>query len=415
MLDLARALVATLLLCGSCSIMVCAWYLHLNYSGRWSTGKAIIISWLIAGGEYILQVPANRMGAEAGLSAAHLRAIAEVAILTAFIAFQTRVLCQPLLWNHVIGFVIMLIAVLIVLFGPFSSPVGGSEHAPVATAVPIGKPELEMVKLVNTERSPPASPPPLSPAWLRPQQPRRLPLPPLPSPPPPTSAAPVPPSPIPLPAPCSPPRPATPRAPSSTEMTIRLNELLDHSSSPRQQALRELAAGHKRGHWIWWAFPTLPLRGGDMNSLWTGADLQSIAEARAYAAHPALRAALLRVLRTAAAAFGARDDRLGPYRVLDAGFGRRAQGVWINGPVDSFKAWCSCTLFRELATASGDAELGAAARAVLRTFEGGAIVYTAGGEGTAGYTEDVSARRNVLDSAGDTQTLRLLESIDTSE
>ena len=112
---------------------------------------------------------------------------------------------------------------------------------------------------------------------------------------------------------------------------------------------------------------------------------------------------------------GARDDRLGPYRVLDAGFGRRAQGVWINGPVDSFKAWCSCTLFREFATASGDAELGAAARAVLRTFEGGAIVYTAGGEGTAGYTEDVSARRNVLDSAGDTQTLRLLESIDTSE
>jgi uncharacterized protein (DUF486 family) len=45
-------------------------------------------SWLIAGGEYCLQVPANRIGASSGLSAAQLRAIAELAILASFLVFN---------------------------------------------------------------------------------------------------------------------------------------------------------------------------------------------------------------------------------------------------------------------------------------------------------------------------------------
>ena len=39
-----------------------AWYLHLKLDYL-SMPLAILISWLIAGGEYALQVPANRIGA----------------------------------------------------------------------------------------------------------------------------------------------------------------------------------------------------------------------------------------------------------------------------------------------------------------------------------------------------------------
>ena len=194
---------------------------------------------------------------------------------------------------------------------------------------------------------------------------------------------------------------------SSARFAERMTRLAEHSAPARLQALREISAGKKRGHWIWWAFPTLAERGGDMNSHWTGADLRSIAEAAAYAEHPGLRAGLLQVLRTAASAFARHSDGLGPYHVLDEGFGRRPQGIWIGGPVDAFKAWCSCTLFAELAMRSGDAQLHDAAQAVLAQFDGGGVIYTAGGEGTAGYMADKAMRRNVLGSAGDPITQEL--------
>jgi uncharacterized protein (DUF486 family) len=89
----------------------------------WNLGQAIVISWLIAGLEYCLLVPANRIGAQAGLSAAQLRGLAEVAILIAFLIFQVRVLGQPLLWNHLVGFSIVFLGVLVVLGGPFPSEI----------------------------------------------------------------------------------------------------------------------------------------------------------------------------------------------------------------------------------------------------------------------------------------------------
>ena len=93
-IDRWRAALATALLCASCSVMTCAWYVHLKYAESWSLVKAILISWLVAGGEYILQVPGNRIGMRAGLSAAQLRAIAELAILFSFLYFQLKVLEQ---------------------------------------------------------------------------------------------------------------------------------------------------------------------------------------------------------------------------------------------------------------------------------------------------------------------------------
>lgn len=61
-----------------------------------SMPKAILISWLFAGIEYCAMVPANRLGyTKGGLSPAQLRAIAEIAILAAFISFQKAALPLP--------------------------------------------------------------------------------------------------------------------------------------------------------------------------------------------------------------------------------------------------------------------------------------------------------------------------------
>jgi uncharacterized protein (DUF486 family) len=111
---------------------------------------AILFSWFIAGGEYVLQVPANRIGAhKAGLAPAQLRGVAELATLVAFLVFQVGaakhhslhfplppcpsclvrsssqsfVLKRPVLVNHIIGFGIVFFGVLIVLVGPWKSPV----------------------------------------------------------------------------------------------------------------------------------------------------------------------------------------------------------------------------------------------------------------------------------------------------
>ena len=118
--NVAMSLSIFLLLISS-SMMVVAWYLHLKFV-KWPIWQAIVVSWLIAGAEYCAQVPANRVGHEhAGLSTAHLRAIAEVCVLMAFILFNCFVLKQPLLLNHVLGFAIVVLGVMVVLFGPFTS------------------------------------------------------------------------------------------------------------------------------------------------------------------------------------------------------------------------------------------------------------------------------------------------------
>lgn len=167
----------------------------------------------------------------------------------------------------------------------------------------------------------------------------------------------------------------------------------------REVAHAELRAGQKRGHWVWWVFPTLAVRGGDMFSAQQSpvADLLGVQHVEAYARHPELRVQLIQSFRTASAAFAAAEGDGGqaPYRVLDAGFGRYADGEWLRGPVDSFKAFCSATAFAATAHAIGDAELKHAALQLLAHFRGD-VVYTAGGKGTSGYVARAERRRNVL-------------------
>ena len=93
------ALVTVGLLTCSNVFMTFAWYAHLrNLRGRaWYV--AAIVSWSIALFEYLLQVPANRVGYGA-FDLGQLKIIQEVITLVVFAAFAVIVLKEPLSWRY---------------------------------------------------------------------------------------------------------------------------------------------------------------------------------------------------------------------------------------------------------------------------------------------------------------------------
>lgn len=62
-----------------------------------------------------------------------------------------------------------------------------------------------------------------------------------------------------------------------------------------EDVLRELEAGRKTGHWMWFVFPQLALLGRSNTSQLYG--IHDLAEARAYLSHPVLRDRLVQVSR----------------------------------------------------------------------------------------------------------------------
>ena len=89
------ALTATLLLVLSNVFMTFAWYAHLkNLSGRpWFI--AALVSWGIALFEYLLQVPANRIGYTT-LSLPQLKILQEIITLAVFVPFAVFYMRTPL-------------------------------------------------------------------------------------------------------------------------------------------------------------------------------------------------------------------------------------------------------------------------------------------------------------------------------
>ena len=88
------AVVCALLLAGSNVFMTFAWYGHLKHVQTWPWWSAALISWGIALFEYLLQVPANRIGYET-LSLAQLKIMQEVITLTIFVPFAILFMHQP--------------------------------------------------------------------------------------------------------------------------------------------------------------------------------------------------------------------------------------------------------------------------------------------------------------------------------
>jgi uncharacterized protein len=90
------------LLVASNVFMTFAWYGHLKFRAA-PLIVVILVSWGIAFFEYMLQVPANRIGAQV-MSAAQLKTIQEVITLSVFAIFSVTYLKEPLTWNHALGF-----------------------------------------------------------------------------------------------------------------------------------------------------------------------------------------------------------------------------------------------------------------------------------------------------------------------
>jgi uncharacterized protein len=75
------------LLAASNLFMTFAWYGHLKHLHTTPWYVAALVSWGIALFEYLLQVPANRMGFGGGLTLAQLKILQEVITLTVFVPF----------------------------------------------------------------------------------------------------------------------------------------------------------------------------------------------------------------------------------------------------------------------------------------------------------------------------------------
>ncbi|KAA2244199.1 DUF1810 domain-containing protein [Salinarimonas soli] len=110
-------------------------------------------------------------------------------------------------------------------------------------------------------------------------------------------------------------------------------------------ALAELTAGRKRGHWMWFVFPQL--RGLGHSPMAERYGVASIAEARAYLAHPVLGPRLVACTRTMLAVEG-----------------RSAHDIL--GSPDDLKFRSSMTLFEAAAGGSEDVF----GRAIERFYSG---------------------------------------------
>ncbi len=112
-------------------------------------------------------------------------------------------------------------------------------------------------------------------------------------------------------------------------------------------ALRELRAGRKRSHWMWWVFPQVAGLGRSPTSQHYG--VRGLGEARAYLDHPLLGPRLLACVDALLALDG-------------------SDPVAVLGGIDAVKLRSSMTLFAH-AAAEADAE---PFRAVLARYFGGA-------------------------------------------
>lgn len=79
--------------------MTFAWYGHLRHLGDRPWYVAVLVSWSIALFEYMLQVPANRIGFTL-LNLAQLKILQEVITLSVLIPFAVFYMHQPIRLNY---------------------------------------------------------------------------------------------------------------------------------------------------------------------------------------------------------------------------------------------------------------------------------------------------------------------------
>jgi len=108
-----------LLVCSNV-FMTFAWYAHLKELNHKPWVVAALISWGIALFEYLLQVPANRIGYSV-LSVGQLKIMQEVITLTVFVPFSVLYLKEPLKLDYLWAGLCLLAAVFFMFRSKFSA------------------------------------------------------------------------------------------------------------------------------------------------------------------------------------------------------------------------------------------------------------------------------------------------------
>ena len=115
-----KVIYTIVLLTLSNAFMTLAWYGHLKFKEmEWSKSLGlvaiILISWGIALFEYMLQVPANRIGLKENggpFTLVQLKVLQEVITLMVFVGFSLLFFKnETIRTNHIIGFVLLVFAV----------------------------------------------------------------------------------------------------------------------------------------------------------------------------------------------------------------------------------------------------------------------------------------------------------------
>ncbi len=99
-----------LLLTASNVFMTFAWYGNLKNTSL-PLWKAVLISWGIALFEYMLMVPANRLGYVNGFNGFQLKITQEIITLVVFAVFAVLYLKEPFHWKYLVSFILILGAV----------------------------------------------------------------------------------------------------------------------------------------------------------------------------------------------------------------------------------------------------------------------------------------------------------------
>ena len=102
------------LLIASNVFMTVAWYGHLRSLASSPWYWAALVSWGIALFEYLIQVPANRIGHDAGLTVGQLKIIQECITLLVFVPFLVFFLGEKWKWDYLWAFFCVLGAVFFV-------------------------------------------------------------------------------------------------------------------------------------------------------------------------------------------------------------------------------------------------------------------------------------------------------------
>lgn len=117
-----KGLTTIVLLAISNTFMTFAWYGHLKFKDMpWGKNlglfSIILISWGLAFFEYVFQVPANRIGFKddgGPFSLVELKTIQEAITLIIFMIFSMVVFKQSFAWNHIVGFLLIILAVFVI-------------------------------------------------------------------------------------------------------------------------------------------------------------------------------------------------------------------------------------------------------------------------------------------------------------